>query len=447
MKHFEIDTQTLEDLDIFSTYRNEESVFSLFDRTETVGGRDMLKHFMHNPLTSATQIRERIEVIAYLQRTDNYIRLSHDDLDFIEHYLRQDNYPTKFSKLRAIEKGISNLLKPTSEYYIISRGVKDCIRLLNYFFSYMASLYDEDCPEGIKKHYEKVEEKLSVKELQRVLSIRKDNLNALETEELDYYFRYIQQSAVEYLLQLIYTYDAYSAIAKTAAKLEFTYPEIVPNETHPVCINGLFHPFLSTPVKNSISFRQGENICFTTGANMSGKSTFLKAFGIAVYLSHLGFPVPASQMITPVYNGLITSINLADNLSQGYSHFYNEVLRIKNVAIKLQQTQRFVVIFDELFRGTNVKDAFDGTLAITSAFSNISHSLFIISTHITEVAEKLEGNKSILFRYFQSSLNKNDIPIYNYQLKEGTTHDRLGMYIINKERILDIINGNYTEPG
>lgn len=446
MKKFEIDTQTLEDLDIFNTYRNEQSVYSLFDRTETIGGRDMLKHLMHTPLTSAANIQQRKEIISYLQQTGNYIRLSRDELDFIEHYLRQDNYPTKFSKLKAIENGISNLLKPTSEYYIISRGVKDIIDLLRYFFAYMASLYNEDCPEAIKIQYARIEEKLSEPALRRVVNMHKDKLNALETGELDYYFRYSQQSNIEYFLQLIYTYDAFGAIAKTAGKLQFSYPEISSDESSTIHIEGLFHPFLAAPVKNSITFREGENICFTTGANMSGKSTFLKAFGIALYLAHIGFPVPAVRMITPVYNGLSTSINLADNLSKGYSHFYNEVLRIKNVAIKLQQTQRIVVIFDELFRGTNVKDAYDATLAITSAFSNVPHSVFLISTHITEVAETLQGNKSILFRYFLSSLDENNIPVYNYQLKQGITHDRLGMYIINKERILDIINGKYSEP-
>lgn len=63
-----------------------------------------------------------------------------------------------------------------------------------------------------------------------------------------------------------------------------------------------------------------------------------------------------------------------------------------------------------------------------------------------EIAKTQQGYKSILFRYYQSSLGENNIPVYNYYLKQSTTHDRLGMYIIHKERILDIINGKYTEP-
>ncbi len=71
---------------------------------------------------------------------------------------------------------------------------------------------------------------------------------------------------------------------------------------------------------------------FLTGANMAGKSTFIKPLGIAMYLGHMGFPVPASRMEFAVRDGIFTTINLPDNLSRGASHFYAEVLRIKNVA-------------------------------------------------------------------------------------------------------------------
>ena len=97
---------------------------------------------------------------------------------------------------------------------------------------------------------------------------------------------------------------------------------------------------------------------------MAGKSTFLKALGVAIYISHLGFPVPAEKMSTTIYNGIITTINLSDNMNRGYSHFYSEVRRVKEVANKLKEKNRLLVIFDELFRGTNVKDAFDASLLI-----------------------------------------------------------------------------------
>lgn len=131
---------------------------------------------------------------------------------------------------------------------------------------------------------------------------------------------------------------------------------------------------------------------------MAGKSTFLKSLSISVYLAHLGLPVPAKYMKTSKYNGLLTTINLSDNINKGYSHFYNEVLRVKYVAERINQVRNIFVVFDELFRGTNVKDAYEASLSVISAFSKLNKGFFAISTHIIEVADKLKDNKSIFLK-------------------------------------------------
>jgi putative mismatch repair-like protein len=174
---------------------------------------------------------------------------------------------------------------------------------------------------------------------------------------------------------------------------------------------------------------------------MAGKSTFMKTFSIAIFLAHVGFPVPAEAMEFSVRNGMFTTINLPDNLSMGYSHFYAEVLRLKKVVMQLQQTKNLVIVFDELFRGTNVKDAYDATLAVTEAFAGVPDCLFLISTHIIEVGLVLkERCKNIRFVYLPTKMEGSK-PVYTYRLAEGITNDRHGMIIINNERIIDIING------
>ena len=90
---------------------------------------------------------------------------------------------------------------------------------------------------------------------------------------------------------------------------------------------------------------------------MAGKSAFMKSFGVAVYMAHMGFPVAAEMMEFTVQDGLYTSINVSDNLNMGYSHFYAEVLRVKFVASEVAAGKNMVIILDELFKGTNVKDA------------------------------------------------------------------------------------------
>lgn len=79
--------------------------------------------------------------------------------------------------------------------------------------------------------------------------------------------------------------------------------------------------------------------------------------------------MPADAMETTVFNGLVTTINLPDNINQGLSHYYTEVKRVKEVAESLLHRDKLFIIFDELFRGTNVKDAFDGSSLIIAELS------------------------------------------------------------------------------
>lgn len=182
----------------------------------------------------------------------------------------------------------------------------------------------------------------------------------------------------------------------------------------------------------------GQNLVFLTGANMAGKSTFLRALSTAVYIAHMGFPVAATQMEFSVLDGIYTTINLPDNLGIGASHFYAEVLRVKKMATALSSGKSLLVIFDELFRGTNVKDAHEATIAITSAFARKKNSLFIISSHIVEAGAALQQQPTISFRFLPTRMNGHT-PEYTYKLEQGITDDRHGMIIIRNEGILDIL--------
>ena len=140
----------------------------------------------------------------------------------------------------------------------------------------------------------------------------------------------------------------------------------------------------------------------------------------------------------PIY-GIYTTINLSDNLAAGASHFYAEVLRIKKIAKEISLGRNLFVIFDELFRGTNVKDAGDATIAVAGAFARKRNCLFIVSTHIIEAGEVLrQQNAHIKFVYLPTLMDGNR-PVYTYILREGITTDRHGMVIINNEGILDIL--------
>ncbi len=181
------------------------------------------------------------------------------------------------------------------------------------------------------------------------------------------------------------------------------------------------------------------NVIFLTGANMAGKSTLMKSIGIGMYLAHMGFPVAAKSFDFSVREGMYSSINVADNIGLGYSHFYAEVVRVKQAAEAAASGKRLLLMFDELFKGTNVKDAYDGTLAVTEAFAEYQDCLFIVSTHIIEVGEALKETNNIQFRYMPTIMDGAK-PRYTYKVEEGITEDRQGMMIIRNEGILELIS-------
>jgi DNA mismatch repair protein MutS len=165
----------------------------------------------------------------------------------------------------------------------------------------------------------------------------------------------------------------------------------------------------------------------------------MKSLSVALYLAHMGFPVAAQKMEFSVLDGIYTTINLPDNLGMGASHFYAEVLRVKKMAQELSQGKNLFILFDELFRGTNVKDACEATIACTAGFAKKRNSIFVVSTHIIEAGEVLrERCDNINFVYLPTRM-EGSRPVYTYTLEKGITADRHGMIIINNEGILEIL--------
>jgi len=440
--NFEIDSQTLKDLEIFDTVKDGMSVFSLFNHTQCHGGRRVLYNYLSNPLTNIDTITERTKTIAFFQRHyPEGLKVDKNSLDFSEYYIRHQDFPARIpSRLTAFSRMLSDKLNTNAEYYFVKKGVEstvDLIKSINRFSRITTEIQTGDLPELLKRNNEEILKKLSSPEYAQILKLR--SIRSYDSSKLDYMFRKTHKRDITFFLDIIYQYDAFLSIAKAAKRLGLGYAEMTPSNENCFEIDGLYHPFVDKAIANDVRFEQPSNLLFISGPNMAGKSTFLKALGLSVYLAHVGFPVPAKRMKINILSGLCTTINISDNLNSGYSHFYAEVMRIKSVAHKLKTNRNMLVIFDELFRGTNIKDAYDGTLAVVSAFTNIKSSFFVISSHIIEVTKELQANKGIEFAHFEI-LEENGHPKYTYKLKEGISEIRLGMYIINKENLIETIN-------
>ena len=171
---------------------------------------------------------------------------------------------------------------------------------------------------------------------------------------------------------------------------------------------------------------------------MAGKSTLIKSVGSSVFLAHIGMGVPAVHMKLTLFGGLLSNINVVDNIAKGESFFFNEVQRIKNTIEKINTGKKWLVLIDELFKGTNVQDAMKCSTTVIKGLIKIKSSVFILSTHLYEIGEELKSYPNINFRYFETKV-KDDQLEFSYQLKEGISDDRLGYVILKRERVVELL--------
>jgi DNA mismatch repair ATPase MutS len=227
-------------------------------------------------------------------------------------------------------------------------------------------------------------------------------------------------------------------MARAIETYELVFP-VFTNKDEPVIqCTGLYHILLSQPVGYDIALNPGNSFIFLTGANMAGKSTFIKAVGTAVFLAHIGMGVPAGAMELSFFDGLLSNINVVDNIAKGESYFYNEVQRIKNTIIKINDKRNWLILIDELFKGTNVQDAMKCSTTVIEGLIKIKNSLFILSTHLYEIGEELKSHPNISFKYFETIVDKDHFK-FNYQLKDGISNDRLGYLILKRENVIELL--------
>ena len=437
---FTTDKQTQEDLNIYGK-QGTDSILSLFNRTLTVNGSKLLEELFRYPLSDAGTINERSEKIRYLKTVQAAFPFSSELFDQAEQYLANRDERTKLpAEKPSLEKMLTSLVASNADYKQIINGISaliEIIQLLNNVLNNTLVLAGSP----FKKDAEttNIRSLLSTEPISLLLSETPER--KLPHEKLaayDVMLRFRHGETVQQILGYIYQLDVFISIAKVATDRKYVFAKALHKTDHLIKIDAFYHPQLNNAVANSIHITADSNVVFLTGANMAGKSTFMKSLGIAMYLAHMGFPVAATGMEFSVLDGIYTTINLPDNLGIGASHFYAEVLRIKKIAKELSQGRNIFVIFDELFRGTNVKDAYEATIAITTAFAKKRNSMFVISTHIIEAGEVLKQHNNISFKYLPTRM-KGTTPVYTYTLETGITDDRHGMIIINNEGILDML--------
>lgn len=227
-------------------------------------------------------------------------------------------------------------------------------------------------------------------------------------------------------------------MAKAVKEYGLCFPEFIATDEPYIKAERIYHILLPRPVSYDIQLSPSSNFLFLTGANMAGKSTFIKSLGVAVFLAHLGMGVPAKHMALSLFDGVLSNINVEDNIMKGESYFYNEVQRIKKTILTINNGKKWLVLIDELFKGTNVQDAMRCSLAVINGLIKIKSSLFVLSTHLYEIGDEIKDHPNISFKYFETNIS-NDKLEFSYQLKNGVSNDRLGYFILKNEKVVELL--------
>lgn len=448
----EIDHTTLEDLAIFN--REEKySVFQLLNFTRTLGGADRLRKIFSTPLTSEEQILEAQQTIRFIAaRLDRWpMEISNGTVMVMDKFFDTHNEPIPgvrggFSFINNLYYRIIN----SGDYSLIRYSISHFITFFKTFGKLIAHLRAPDTPRPLKALLDTAELLLSKRELQELAEY--DPAKRLSFQEVLYFghaLKYRQFQSTNDLMRLYDQLDAWYSMAMAVEKFRFSFPEFLPDPTPRLEIQGLYHPLLKNPIAYDVILDQQSNFLFLTGANMAGKSTFIKAVGVAAFLAHLGMGVPAAGMKLTFFEGLLSNIQVQDNIFLGESYFYNEVQRIKKTILKINDGRRWLILIDELFKGTNFQDAKTCSTIVIEGLIKMRGSLFVLSTHLYEIAEELKRYSNISFKYFETFV-EDETPRYSFQLKEGISNDRLGFLILKREKVLDLLaeikNGSGSAP-
>ncbi|MBN9384925.1 MAG: DNA mismatch repair protein [Chitinophagaceae bacterium] len=420
------DDQTIEDLGIFGRHKGP-GIYDIYNRLHTRGGEVLLQAMFRQPLSDKEAINSRSSIIERLAALQLPFPYTASLFDMAEKYLlhTEESEKGKPGLVALGEKEIQNGVQ----------AVMEIIRLTKTFM-------EQDSVKNISAYAPEREAILRLLTDPALAPALKETsrgkLSYAAITAYDGLFRISAERKIKSLMEHIYQLDVYMSVAQTALERKFVFPKALDKGSCELRLEGVYHPALKEAVGNDMVMDTAQNVIFLTGANMAGKSTFLRALSTALYLAHMGFPVAARSMTFSVMDGLYTTINLPDNLGIGASHFYAEVLRVKKMATELSTGKSFFVLFDELFRGTNVKDAHEATVAVVKGFVSRRNSMFIISSHIVEAGEELRDNDHIGFLYLPTKMNGH-IPEYTYTLEKGITDDRHGMIIIRNEGILETL--------
>tara|TARA_R110001599_G_scaffold236553_1_gene435809 strand:+ start:1404 stop:3173 length:1770 start_codon:yes stop_codon:yes gene_type:complete len=471
------------DIDLFG----DGSLFQYINRTETLQGKSNLaKTLLANKIDGILErqnaIKELDEKVNFRQHFSalaslNIVKKSTDSVSkWIKNY--SNVFPVYLSKIPLLFSGISLLIVG-----LISFGVIQFSILVIWFFIGLfvtagfikktSKLYKEIDEIGVifKQYYQLLQQienenfiTKNLKEKQEIITLEQkkasnifkefskildafDNRNndiiavvgnglfLMEIKNACKVEKWISnyKHTVEKWFDVVAFFDAQNSLAN----FNFNHP----NYTFPVLnrakniikSESLGHPLLNFEKRIDNDFTiEKEQFFIVTGANMAGKSTFLRTVSLTIVMANIGLPVCAKKMeYNPIK--LITSMRTSDSLAEEESYFYAELKRLKFIVDKIASEEYFIIL-DEILKGTNSKDKAIGSKKFVEKLSN-SNSTGIIATHDVSLCVLEDEFKNIENYFFDAEINEDEL-YFDYTLKKGICKNMNASFLLKKMEII-----------
>lgn len=219
---------------------------------------------------------------------------------------------------------------------------------------------------------------------------------------------------------------SFAVLARTR---DVSYPQVGDNERVHVDARNMRHPLIKPDVvvENDACFKGGATII--TGSNMSGKTTFLRTLGINLVLAYAGAPVCAAYMEADIMK-IFTSMRVTDDVSNGISTFYAEILRIKTMVEYKKKDKPMLCLIDEIFKGTNSADRIVGATQVIRKLSGV-RSMTLVSTHDFELCDLKDDDGAPAANYHFEEYYEGDQLKFDYRKKDGRCTTTNAMAILH----------------
>lgn len=241
------------------------------------------------------------------------------------------------------------------------------------------------------------------------------------------------QSQVENWFEVIAYFDAQISLGNYVFNHpDYHFPKLSESENM-INAEALGHPMISEAlsIRNDILIKD-KDFLIVTGANMAGKSTFLRTVSLSIVMANCGLPVCAKSFnYRPIK--LISSMRTSDSLAEDSSYFHAEITRLKFIVDQIKEEHYFIVL-DEILKGTNSKDKAIGSRKFVERLVR-SGSTGIIATHDLSLCDIEKEYQEISNKHFDARIEDGEL-LFDYILKDGVCVNMNASFLLKKMKII-----------